>query len=157
MAGLDKIDLKILKVLQMQARISNQDLADQIHLSPSSCLMRVRKLEKVGVLESYHASINLKKICRVVECITTVTIHNQTKKDFSQFQNFVNTVPEVLECYTVSGAFDFFLKIASPNMERYLEITDELIECTEAEIHLSTHVVMDENKVSKAYPLESLL
>ena len=84
-------------------------------------------------------------------------MHNQTKKDFAQFQSYVNSVPEILECYTVSGAFDFFLKVASPNMERYLEITDELIECTEAEIHLSTHVVMDENKADRAYPLDRLL
>lgn len=157
MSTLDKTDLRILKVLQEQARITNQDLADKIHLSPSSCLMRVRKLEQVGILESYHASINLKKICRIVQCIVTISMKNQTKKDFSQFQAYVNSVPEVLECYTVSGAFDFFLKVASPNMERYLEITDQLIECTDAEIHLSTHVVMDENKVAKAYPLDKLL
>lgn len=157
MATLDKIDLRILKVLQDNARITNQDLADQIHLSPSSCLMRVRKLEQAGVLESYHASIDLKKICRMVKCIVTISIHNQTKKDFGQFQDYVNTVPEILECYTVSGAFDFFLKIVSPNMERYLEITEELIECTDAEIHLNTHVVMDENKSVKPYPLDRLL
>lgn len=157
MPTLDKTDIRILHVLQQQARITNQDLADEIHLSPSSCLMRVRKLEEAGVLESYHAAIDLKKICRVVKCIVTISIHNQTKKDFSQFQQYVNTVPEILECYTVSGAFDFFLKVAAPNMERYLEITDELIECTDAEIHLSTHVVMDENKSVKAYPLDKLL
>jgi DNA-binding Lrp family transcriptional regulator len=157
MATLDKIDLRILKVLQEQARITNQDLADEIHLSPSSCLMRVRKLEQSGVLASYHASVDLKKICRIVKCIVTISMHNQTKKDFAQFQTYVNSVPEILECYTVSGAFDFFLKVASPNMERYLEITDELIECTEAEIHLSTHVVMDETKSERAYPLDRLL
>ncbi len=157
MATLDKTDLRILRVLQTQARITNQDLADKIHLSPSSCLMRVRKLEQAGILESYHASINLRKICRIVQCIVTISMKNQTKKDFSQFQEFVNGVPEVLECYTVSGAFDFFLKIAAPNMERYLELTDLLIECTEAEINLSTHVIMDENKVTHAYPLDQLL
>ena len=157
METLDKIDLRILKVLQAQARITNQDLADEIHLSPSSCLMRVRKLEQLGVLESCHASIDLKKICRIVKCIVTISMHNQTKKDFSQFQEYVNKVPEVLECYTVSGAFDFFLKVAAPNMERYLEITDELIECTDAEVNLSTHVVMDENKSVNAYPLDQLI
>lgn len=157
MATLDKTDLRILKVLQERARITNQDLADKIHLSPSSCLMRVRKLEESGVLESYHAAINLKKICRIVQCIVTISMKNQTKKDFAQFLEYVEKVPEVLECHTVSGAFDFFLKVASPNMERYLEITDELIECSDAEIHLSTHVVMDENKVTRAYPLDRLL
>jgi Lrp/AsnC family transcriptional regulator of ectoine degradation len=157
METLDKTDLRILKVLQNQARITNQDLADKIHLSPSSCLMRVRKLEQAGILESYHASVNLKKICRIVKCLVTISMKNQTKKDFLQFQQYVENVPEVLECYTVSGAFDFFLKVAAPNMERYLELTDQLIECTEAEIHLSTHVVMDENKVSKGYPLDQLL
>ena len=157
MASLDKIDLRILKVLQEQARITNQDLADEIHLSPSSCLMRLRKLEQSGVLESYHAAIDLKKICRIVQCVVTISMHNQTRKDFSQFQDYINSVPEILECYTVSGAFDFFLKVAAPNMERYLAITDELIECTDAEIHLSTHVVMDENKSVKAYPLDKLL
>ena len=157
MPTLDKIDLRILKVLQDNARITNQDLADEIHLSPSSCLMRVRKLEQSGILASYHAAVDLKKICRIVKCIVTISMHNQTKKDFAQFQSYVNSVPEILECYTVSGAFDFFLKVASPNMERYLEITDELIECTEAEIHLSTHVVMDETKADRAYPLDRLL
>lgn len=157
MSTLDKTDLRILKVLQNHARITNQDLADKIHLSPSSCLVRVRKLEQAGILESYHAALNLKKICRMVQCIVTVSMKNQTTKDFSQFQQYVNGLPEVLECYTVSGAFDFFLKVAAPNMERYLEITDLLIECTDAEVHLSTHVIMDENKVSRAYPLEELL
>ena len=157
MSALDKTDLRILKVLQEQARITNQDLADEIHLSPSSCLMRVRKLEQSGVLESYHAAINLKKICRIVQCVVTISMHNQTRKDFSQFQEYISSVPEILECYTVSGAFDFFLKVAAPNMERYLAITDELIECTEAEIHLSTHVIMDENKAVKAYPLDKLM
>lgn len=154
---LDPTDLRILKVMQNDARITNQELANKIHLSPSSCLMRVRKLEELGVLRSYHANIDLSKICRMVMCIVTISMNNQTKKEFLKFQSYINTVPEILECYTVSGSFDFFLKIASPDMERYLEITDELIECTEAEIHLNTYVVMDENKVFAAYPLDSLV
>lgn len=157
MTTLDKTDLRILKALQQQARTTNQDLADKIHLSPSSCLMRVRKLEQAGILESYHAVINLKAICRIVQCIVTISMKNQTKKDFSQFLSYVDSVPEVLECYTVSGEFDFFLKVAAADMERYLELTDQLIECTEAEIHLSTHVVMEENKVARAYPLDQLI
>ena len=157
MTPLDKTDVRILQVLQANARITNQNLANEIHLSPSSCLMRVRKLEQLGVLQSYHAVINLKQISRVVKCIVSISIHNQTKKDFAQFQQYINTVPEILECYTVSGAFDFFLKVAAPNMERYLEITDELIEFAGAEIHLNTHVIMGENKVERIYPLDKLL
>lgn len=157
MATLDKIDLRILRVLQDNARITNQDLANKIHLSPSSCLMRVRKLEEADILQSYYSEVNVKKICRIVRCIVTVSMKNQTKKDFAQFLTYVNALPEVMECFTVSGEFDFFLKIAAPNMERYLEITDSLIDCTDAEIHLNTHVVMEENKVSRSYPLDKLL
>lgn len=157
MSKLDKIDLRILQVLQDEARITNQDLANKIHLSPSSCLMRVRKLEEAGVLASYHAALNLKEVCRTVSCLVTISMKNQTKEDFSKFSEYVERVPEVLECYTVSGEFDFFLKVVAPNMERYKELTDEIIECTDAEMHLSTHVVMDENKVAKAYPLNQLI
>lgn len=157
MASLDKTDLRILKALQEEAKITNQDLALKIHLSPSSCLMRVRKLEQAGILESYHAVINLKKICRMVQCIVTISMKNQSRSELAEFQEYVKSIPEVLECYTVSGAFDFFLKIAAPNMERYNEITDQLLESSGAEFHLSTHVVMEENKVSHAYPLEQLM
>lgn len=79
------------------------------------------------------------------------------KKYFNQFQRFANTVPEILECFTVGGAFDFFLKVVSPNMERYLQIADELIDCIDTEIHLNTHVIMHENKSLKAYPLDILV
>jgi len=157
MTALDKVDLGILKILQGDARITNQNLAEKIHLSPSSCLMRVRKLEEKGILQSYQAVINLKLICRMVQCVATISIHSQTKKDFELFENCVAEMPEVLECYTVSGQFDFFLRIVAANMERYLEITDELLECIDGEINLNTHVVMSENKRFSAYPLDRLV
>ena len=79
---LDKTDIRILSTLQKNARITNQELAQRIHLSPSSCLARVRKLEENNFLESYHANLNLRAVCRSIMCIATVSINYQSKDDF---------------------------------------------------------------------------
>lgn len=157
MLKLDRTDLKILSILQESARITNQELANRIHLSPSSSLTRVRRLEESGIIKAYHASIDLNQLCRSIMCIATVSIQSQAKKDYSEFQNYISRVPEIIECFTVSGTFDFIMKVVSPDMNRYMAITDDLIDAVKAEITLNTHVVMNENKLYSGFPLNKLL
>lgn len=157
MLALDSVDLRILSALQHDGRITNRDLAAKVHLSQSSCLTRVRKLEASKVILAYHARLDLNQLCRYVKCLVTVTISGQTKQDVAAFQSQVAATPEILECYTVSGSFDFLLKVVAPNMQKYLEITDELIQSVESEMNLNTHVVMEEIKASREYPIGSLM
>ncbi|MEO0368451.1 MAG: Lrp/AsnC family transcriptional regulator [Pseudomonadota bacterium] len=157
MQELDSVDLRILSVLQADAKITNRDLAKRVHLSQSSCLARVRKLEESKIIESYHAKLSLSRICRSVTCLVTVSISGQTKDDVVAFQKHVSQSPVILECYTVSGSFDFLLKVVAPDMESYLKMTDELIQSVSSEINLNTHVVMEEVKSSSQFPLDILI
>lgn len=155
--ALDKLDLKILTALQSDARITNQKLAEQVALSPSSCLQRVRRLEQEGYLQSYHARLKLAAICRHISCIATVTIKDHNQEDFKAFETLVDSIPEIVECYTVSGEFDFFLRVICPDMTHYLEINDRLTRSGDYSVTINTHVIMKENKIFKGVELTSLL
>lgn len=154
---LDRIDLKILLCLQSNAKRTNQDLADEVGLSPSSCLQRVRRLEKSGFIDRYLTVVNLPKLCRNVTCIATVTMKQHSENDFDFFEKTVKNIPEVIECYTVSGSFDFVLKIVCSDMTRYLELNNELLNTGSNIENISTHVVMNENKPFQGYPLDILV
>lgn len=155
--SIDRLDIRILNYLQHNGKTTNQNLADHVGLSPSSCLMRVRKLEEQGFIERYQAMVNLPKLCRNVCCIATVTLKEHSKADFDKFEKIVDGIPEVVECYTVSGGFDFILKIVCPDMSRYLELNNQLVTTGNNIENLSTHVVMNENKPFTGYPLDKLI
>ena len=94
---LDRISRNILSILQQEARITNQDLANRVGLSPSSCLNRVRKLEEAGLIGPYLSNLNLAKICRSVEVICTVSLKDQSTDAFRAFQSAAQSHPEVVE------------------------------------------------------------
>lgn len=154
---LDRISRNILSVLQTDARITNQDLAERVGLSPSSCLNRVKKLEKEGLIGPYHAVLNLPKLCRSVTVIATVSLKDQSSEAFRLFHQAVQNIPEVVECDTVSGAFDFFLKIVAPDMLRYNAINDRLLDLSPGQVNISSHVVLETVKPFRGYPLAQLL
>lgn len=153
---LDRTNLKILTTLQKDARITNQNLADAIALSPSSCLQRVRRLESAGIISSYHAHIELNQLCRHLTCLCTVTMKNHTQEDFREFEKLVGDIDEIVECLTVSGEFDFFLRIVCPDMQRYVEINEQLVSSVKHAININTHVVMIENKRFTGVHLKTL-
>jgi len=153
---LDRIDQKILQILQHQGRITNQKLADQVSLSPSSCLQRVRRLETSGVIESYHARVNLTRVARHIICIATVSLRNHTQDEFTAFEALVEAIPEVVECFTVSGESDFLMRIICPDMNRYVEINDQLVASNSYQVTINSYVVMKENKPFRGIDLKTL-
>jgi DNA-binding Lrp family transcriptional regulator len=155
--SIDRIDLKILSILQNNARITNHDLSSEVNLSPSSCLQRVRRLEDEGYLKSYMAVINLNKICRTVTVLLTVSLHEHTNTNFKTFEKVINDFPEIVECFTVSGNFDYFLRVVCPDMDRYLELNDKLIDCMEGVANISSHVALATAKSFKGYALDQLV
>jgi len=154
---LDKIDQNIISVLQGAARITNLQLAEKVGLSPSSCLARVRKLEEDGCLGPYQASVNLDRLCRSITCIAMITLENHRQQDFRVFENFVETLPEVVQCDTVSGGCDFILRVVCADMERYHIVNEMLLNSGANVVNIKTHVVMTENKKFSGFPLEELL
>lgn len=153
---LDRINLKLLSVLQQEGRLSNQELAERIDLSPSACLERRRKLERDGVLRGYRADIDLKKVCSSITVLTTVTLHDHRQEHMNRFEQAVRAMAEVLECHQVSGEFDYLLRVVCRDMTHYQEVSNALIKAGQGVIELSSHVVMDHAKPYQGFPLETL-
>ena len=155
-AKLDKIDMRILQILQKDGRITNQNLAEQVNLSPSSCLQRVRRLEKADVIASYQAHLNLASIARHIICMATVSVKNHTQEEFNAFETLIKSIPEVVECYMVSGESDFLMKIICPDMKRYVEINEQLVGNSRYQVTINSYVVMKENKPFRGVDLITL-
>jgi DNA-binding Lrp family transcriptional regulator len=154
---LDQIDTRILSTLQANARITNHKLAETVGLSPSPCLQRVRKLEGAGLLGPYLARVDLDRICRNVTVIATVTLKTHEHQDFKSFEAAVADLPEVVECFKVSGAFDYFLRFVCPDLARYHTLSEELLKHGPGIAQISSHVVLDRTKEFRGYNLERLL
>ena len=154
---LDKINRKILSLLQSDARITNQALADKVNLSPSSCLNRVKKLEEEGLIGPYIGVVNLDKACRSVMAIITVKLQDQSTEGFQNFLKCAKAIPELVECYTVSGSFDMFLRVAAADMQRFNKIVDELLDIIPGRVNLSSHIVLTTDKSFRGFALDSLL
>ncbi len=154
---IDKIDLKLLSELQRNGRITNQDLAELVSLSPSSCLHRVRRLEEAGLITSFHARLNLKKLTSSITCFMSVRFSDHTNEVFKEFETAIADLPVVLESYSISGEFDYLLKVTARDMDEYVRFSDALMDRLSATVTINTHVVMNENKVNVGYPLDQLI
>lgn len=119
---IDETDKKILRELQSNARISNKDLSNRIHLSPSPCLDRVKRLEKEGFIDGYVSLLNPEKIGYDMFAYVTVTLNKSNDNVFKQFQREVVNFKEVIECDMVAGGFDYLLKLCIRNMKHYRAI-----------------------------------
>lgn len=155
--AIDQIDLKILSILQSDARITNHELSSKVNLSPSSCLQRVRRLEDEKYIERYMGHVDLDKICRTVTVILTVSLHDHSNDNFETFNRAVKEFPEIVECYTVSGNFDYFLRVVCPDMKSYLALNDALIEKMDGTANISGHVVLENTKAFQGYAIEALV
>jgi Lrp/AsnC family leucine-responsive transcriptional regulator len=117
---LDRYDLKILEILQIQGRISNQELADKIGLSASPCLRRVRALEDNGFIIGYYAELNTKKLGLTLMALVHISMDIHTPERFSKFETEIKLLPEVLECLLITGQdADYQLKVLVRDMDHY--------------------------------------
>jgi DNA-binding Lrp family transcriptional regulator len=115
----DKKDFRILEILQEQARISNADLAQHVGLSPSPCWRRVRVLEDSGVIQQYVALVSAKSVGLPINVFATVTLDKQIESALEAFERSVTERPEVMECYLMTGEFDYLLRVVVPDLEAY--------------------------------------
>lgn len=118
--SLDRYDRRILEVLQKDGRISNQELADRIGLSPSPCLRRVRALEESGLILGYRAMLDARKLGLTLLALVHISMDRHTPERFARFDAAVSELPEVLECLLITGQeADYQLKVVVPDMEAY--------------------------------------
>ena len=125
---LDRIDLTILDILQKNGRISNNTLAQNVNLSPSPCLDRVKRLEREGYIERYGAFLNANKLKYGMTAFIQVTLDRTTADIFNQFREQVVEIKEVAECHMVAGGFDYLLKLRFENMAAYRALLGTIVE-----------------------------
>lgn len=117
---LDRHDKQILAVLQADGRISNQDLAERIGLSPSPCLRRVRTLEEAGIIAGYRALLDARKLGLSLMALIGISMDKHTPDRFSALEAVIRDIPEVLECLLITGqAADYQLKVVVRDMDAY--------------------------------------
>ena len=108
---LDRYDRAILKLLQQDARITNTKLAEKVSLSESACLRRVKALEETGLIESYTAILNQQKAGCPVNVFVSITLDRQSQSGLEAFESAVRKLPEVMECYLMTGDYDYVVRV----------------------------------------------
>ena len=111
MLDMDSTDRKILRLLQKDGRMSNADLAEAIHLSPSSCLRRVRRLEDEGVIAGYAMLIDPAAIGKPSSIFVEMSLASQSEDALDAFESAVARCPDVMECYLMAGEYDYMLRV----------------------------------------------
>ena len=156
MLKLDRTDIKILYELQKNGRITNVELADLVHLSPSPCLMRVKRLQAEGFIEGYSAQINLGKLGQTLTVFTEITLKNHRQVDFARFLTAIDKVDQVIECHLVSGGYDYLVKFVTAGIGEYQTIMERL---TDMDLGIDKYfsiVVLKSPIVKSHLPLTSL-
>ena len=125
MLPLDRIDRAILHELQLDGRVSNVKLAERVNLSESACLRRVKRLEDAGVIEGYIMLINQTAVGLPSNVFVEITLNRQQREDLDAFEARLLQVPEVLECYLMSGDYDYLLRVAAADPGDYERIHHE--------------------------------
>ena len=154
---LDRLDLRILCQLQWNGRITNADLADAIGLSPSPCLVRLKRLEQAGYIAGYGARIRLEKLGDPLVAFTEVTLADHRREDFFRFEASIHPIEEIVECHLVGGGYDYLLKFIARSLNHYQELIEELLERNIGIEEYFSHVVIKSPFIRPHYPIERLI
>ncbi|MGV1893299.1 Lrp/AsnC family transcriptional regulator [Agrobacterium vitis] len=151
--ALDDIDRRILRALQKNGRISNVDLAQQVGLSPSPCLRRVRLLEEAGIIDRYVAVLNPAKVGAGLTVFARVWFKTQDAQLTLQFAEAIRKFPEVIECYLTTGECDAILRIATADLHSYWRFQADHLTRIPSVLSVKTDVPMETLKQSYELPL----
>ncbi|ESY62434.1 Lrp/AsnC family transcriptional regulator [Mesorhizobium opportunistum] len=153
---LDRIDIKILYELQKNGRITNVELAERVNLSPSPCLMRVKKLHAEGYIVRYSAQIDVAKLGRTLTVFTEITLKNHRQIDFARFLAAIDKVDAAVECHRVSARYDYLTKFVAAGIGEYQEIMERLSDMDIGIDKYFSFVVLKSPIVKAHMPLPSL-
>lgn len=125
---LDRIDLKIIEALRQNARLSNQNLAGLAGTSASSCWRRVRALEESGVLAGYHISVDAAAVGLSETVFLQISLTQHTPENLARFDDLIARTPEILDCFAITGEYDYLLKVVARDMRSYHHfLRDEIL------------------------------
>jgi Lrp/AsnC family transcriptional regulator, leucine-responsive regulatory protein len=150
---LDDTDLEILKLLQADGRITNAEIARQVGLSPPSALQRVRQLEKQGYIRGYATVLDPEKLGLRVTVLAMVSLSLHQEQPIERFRRSILGIPEVVECYHVSGEFDFLLKIHVSDIKSYEALVRERLSQIKGVRQIKSSFVLATPKYTNKLPL----
>jgi len=149
---MDKVDLKILKILQQNSKITNLDLSKKIGLSPAPTLERVKKLEQTGTIESYHAQVNPQSVGLSVKTFVLVSLAWQKENALNSFLDKIKSIEEITECYIITGEADFLIKIVCKDLPTYEQLLFKTLSQIEEIERLKTLMTLSTVKDVKLLP-----
>jgi DNA-binding Lrp family transcriptional regulator len=154
---LDRFDLKILVHLQRAGRCSNVELAEAVGLSPSPCLLRTKRLQDVGVIRGYNADVVLETLGDHVIVFSEVTMGSHHPADFRKFEAAVAKYDEIVECYNVSGGYDYLLKIVAPTVAHFQALMERLLDEEIGILKFSSRIVLRQPLLRRNSPLATII
>jgi Lrp/AsnC family leucine-responsive transcriptional regulator len=151
--SLDRIDVRILEILQRDGRLSNQEIADRVSLSPSPCLRRIRRLEEMGVISGYVALVDPQRIGLGLLAYVTVKLEKRGKMPLDEFRARVQTWPEVAACYAMTGDMDYLLRVHVEDLEHFSRfVMDQLLK-QPGVVDVKSSFALERIKETTALPL----
>lgn len=146
MENLDKTDLQILRALQENARLTTKELATKVNLSSTPVFERLKRLERNGIIKKYIAVVDAEKLNRGFVVFCNVKMKRINREIATEFTHIIRKIPEVTECYNISGSYDYMLKINAPSMKHYQEFILNILGSIEYLGSIESVFVMDEIK-----------
>ena len=154
--ALDAIDLRILTSLQEDGRLTNNDLADRVGLSPSPCLRRVRRLEQEGFIRSYRAVLDRESVGLGLTVFVEIKVERHNRENARALQEALGAMPEVVSCHMVSGTADFIAEIVVANLKAYERLLTEKLLTLPMIADIRSNFALTRVKSDGALPLARL-
>jgi len=153
---MDRTDIKILEIIQTDARISIVDLAERVNLTATPCARRVANLEKAGYISDYVGVLDQGKLGLSVNAFVELRLVREREDEINDFESAVAAYPEVMECYALSGGHDYLLRVVSPDLESYHKFLREKLLTIRAVDTVQTSFALDRVVYRTVLPLGHL-
>ena len=154
---MEKSDLNILEILQEDSAISTGALAERVHLSQSPCWRRVNRLEEEGIIEQRVAILNREALGMEVVVFATINLTQVGRQNLTAFEQDIRRHPEIMECYTMTGIWDYVIKIITRDIRHYEDFVRNTLTASEMIRELHSHIAVSEIKNTTALPLSTQL
>jgi len=148
-------DVKILKLLQQDASLTTQEISERLNMSQSPCWRKINKMEQDALIEKRVAILNREKLGMDVVVFSTINLSTQGREYLEDFEAEVKLLPEVLECYTMAGSWDYMLKIVAKNIRHYEIFVREKLTTLPHIGEVHSHIAVTEIKNSTELPLST--
>jgi len=152
---IDRFDRAILALLQKDARLTNNELSEQVNLSASQCSRRRTRLEDDGLIAGYHAKLDREKVGLGIVTIINVTLATHNPDNSKRFAALIKNLPEVQEAHALTGEMDYFIKVVAPDLNGLREFVNDVLLPHESVQNVKTSIVLETLKDTSSLPISS--